>query len=228
MIRTTNELVQKIAEDLVWRRKELTELRALVESHRSGIRGNVVVRGAVALLYAHWEGFVKKVGTYYVQFVAAQRLSNRELAPNFVGLVLRAKLKEMSASDKAAKGNQLAEFMCNGMDVRARLPTKDVVDTKSNLSSTVLVDILEALGLDPDQFATRFRFIDSQLVNPRNHIAHGEALFLTSEEYLELHDDVLALVETFRNEVENASVLKRFRRHADARVPISGAGVQVA
>lgn len=214
MIRTTDDLVQKVADDLVWRRKELTDLRALVESHRTGVRGKVVVRGAVALLYAHWEGFVKKVGTYYVDYVASQRLSSRELAPNFVGLILRAKFKEMGVSEKMARGNRLADFMCNGMDVRARVPVKDVVDTQSNLSSTALIDILDALGLDSSQFVTRFKFIDAQLVGPRNHIAHGEALSLTAEEYLSLHDDVLALIETFRNEVENASVTKRFRNPA--------------
>lgn len=211
MIRTTDDLVQKVADDLIWRRKELTDLRALVEGHQAGIRSRVVVRGAVALLYAHWEGFVKKVGTYYVEYVSSQRLSSRELAPNFVGLILRAKFKEMGVSEKAARGNRLADFMCNGMDVRARVPFKDVVDTQSNLSSNALIDILDTLGLDSGQFATRFKFIDAQLVGPRNHIAHGEALTLTAEEYLCLHDDVLALIEIFRNEVENASVTKRYR-----------------
>lgn len=221
MIRTTDELVQRVADDLVWRRKELTDLRALVEGHRTGLRGKVVVRGAVALLYAHWEGFVKKVGTYYVDYVASQKLSSRELAPNFVGLILRSKFKEMGASEKVARGNRLADFMCNGMDVRARLPVKDVVDTQSNLSSSALVDILDALGLDSNLFATRFKFIDSQLVGPRNHIAHGEALSITADEYLQLHDDVLSLIETFRNEVENASVTKRFRSVAAAQIQLA-------
>jgi len=87
-----------------------------------------------------------------------------------------------------------------------------MVDTKSNLSSKVLQDILAALGLDQAQFETRIKFIDSSLVSPRNHIAHGEALSLSLSEYLELHDSVLALIETFRNEVENSSTLRRFER----------------
>lgn len=221
MIRTADELIQKIADDLIWRRRELTDLRALVESNQSGIRSRVLVRGAVALLYAHWEGFVKKVSTYYVDYVASQRLTNRELAPNFVGLILRAKMRAMAASGKVSRANQLAEFMCHGMDVRARLPVKDAIDTQSNLSSTVLLDILELLGLDASLFATRLKFIDAQLVGPRNHIAHGESLFLEPEEYLAMHDDVLALIEIFRNEIENASVTKRFRRYVATDVAAS-------
>lgn len=211
MIRTTNELIQKIADDLIWRRKELTDLRALVESNRSGIRSRVLIRGAVALLYAHWEGFVKKASTHYVEFVAAQRLTHRELASNFVGIVLKAKFNELGASEKVSKGNQLARFMCGSLDARANLPYRDAVKTQSNLSSTVLVDILDTLGIDSSGFATRFRFIDAELVSPRNHIAHGESVSLSVDEYLQLQDDVLSLIELYRNEIENASVMSRYR-----------------
>ncbi|KQV84557.1 hypothetical protein ASC87_29870 [Rhizobacter sp. Root1221] len=108
----------------------------------------------------------------------------------------------------------MADFFCTSLDAQSRVPYKNVVDTKSNLSSKVLLDILAAPGLDHSQFETRLRFIDSSLVSPRNHIAHGEDLSLKVAEYLELHDDVIALIELFRNEVENSSVLRRFERAA--------------
>ena len=98
----------------------------------------------------------------------------------------------------------------------ANVPYKKVIDTKSNLSSTVLLDIISALGLDGSQFATRLKFIDNNLVNPRNHIAHGESMELTVDEYILLHDGVINLIETFRTEIENASVLRRYERVAEA------------
>lgn len=213
MIRTTDQLIDKIAEDLIWRRKELTDLKALVQTFQGNpMRSRVLIRGAVALLYAHWEGFVKRSSSHYLEFVASHRLPYKRLAANFVGLTLRSKFSELGASEKISGGNALADFFCTALDRQSNVPYKSGVDTKSNLSSKVLIDILNALGLDVLQFSTRLQFIDTNLVNPRNHIAHGDGFDMSVEEYLTLHDDVLALIDTYRNEIENASVLRRFER----------------
>lgn len=217
MIRTTDQLIDRIAQELVWRRRELTDLRALVQQFRDEpLRLRVLIRGAVALLYAHWEGFVKAAASHYLEYVASTRLPYRRLTANFVGLTLRAKFAELGASEKISSANALADFFCTALDRQAIVPYKKVIDTKSNLSSTVLQDIVAALGLDASQFATRLKFIDSNLVNPRNHIAHGEAMGLRVDEYVVLHDEVIALIEIFRNEIENASVLRRYERAATA------------
>lgn len=212
MIRTIDELLDRIAGELVWRRRELTDMRALVQESSSQLRVRVVVRAGVTLLYAHWEGFVKAVASHYLEYVASHRIPYRRLAPNFVALSLRSKFNELGASEKLSGATALADFFCTSLDVQSRVPYKNMVDTKSNLSSKVLQDILTALGLDHTNFQTRLNFIDSSLVNPRNHIAHGEYLSLTVDEYLELHDDVIALIEIFRNEIENSCVLRRFER----------------
>jgi len=213
VIQTTDQLIDKIAQDFVWRRRELTDLRALVQQFRDQpLRLRVLIRGAVPLLYAHWEGFVKVSASHYLEYVASIRLPYRRLAANFVGLTLRAKFAELGASEKLSSASSLAEFFCTALDRQSVVPYKRGIDTKSNLSSIVLQDIIAALGLDGTQFATRLRFIDSNLVNPRNHIAHGEATNLTVDEYLVLHDEVIVLIETFRNEIENASVLHRYER----------------
>ena len=140
MIRTTDQLIEKIAEDLIWRRKELTELKALVTTHKNDLlRSRVLIRAAVALLYAHWEGFVKKSSNYYLEYVASHRLPYKNLAANFVGLKLKSKFIELGTSEKISSGNALAEFFCTKLDQQSNLPYKNAVDTKSNLSSTVLL-----------------------------------------------------------------------------------------
>lgn len=218
MIRTTDQLIGKIAEDLVWRRKELTTLRSLVQKFQDEpLSSRVLIRSAVALLYAHWEGFVKKSSYYYLEYVASHRLPYRKLAPNFIGLTLKSKFAELGASEKISGGNALADFFTTEMDRQSNVPYRNVVDTKSNLSSKVLIDILDALGFSTSLFDTRMNFIDSNLVNRRNHIAHGAVLDISVEEYLALHDDVMALIETYRNEVENASV----QRHYERQFPVT-------
>lgn len=209
-MRTVSDLVDRIAEDLVWRRRELSDLRAVVQSNETALRSRVLIRASVALLYAHWEGFVKKASTYYLEFVANQRLPYRQLTANFIALKLKSKFSELSASEKISGANELAHFFCSELDSRSNIPHKKAIDTKSNLSSTVLIDILNALGLNADNFKTKLSYIDNKLVNPRNHIAHGEELAVDLEEYLELHDEVIALIELFRNEIENSSVQKKY------------------
>lgn len=212
MIRTTDELIEKVGSDLIWRRKELSELKGLVQETQGQIRSRVIIRSAVALLYAHWEGFVKKASVYYLEFVSSHRLPYGRLAPNFVALALKAKFHELSASEKISGANLLAEFFCTSLNKQSNVPYKGAVDTKSNLSSKVLQDILSALGIPHNNFSTRMNFIDSNLVNPRNHIAHGEDFNLNTQEYMDLHDAVMSLLETYKNEVENAAVLKSYER----------------
>ena|SRR5579883_2899339 len=213
MIRTSDQLIEKIAEDLIWRRKELTDLRAMVQGFgNDSLRSKVLMRCAIALLYAHWEGFVKKSSSYYLEYVASHRLPYSKLAANFVGLALKSKIAVAAESRKMSACNALADFFCFSMDRQSTIPFKEGVDTGSNLSSKVLTDILLALGLDERKFATRLNYIDSKLVDPRNRIAHGEALSISITEYLDLHDSVVGLIETYRNEVENASVLRSFER----------------
>lgn len=212
MIRTVEHLIDRIAAELTWRRRELTDLRVLVQQSDGSMRSKVVVRASVALLYAHWEGFVKKVAGFYLEYVSSHRLPYRRLKPNFVALSLRTKFEALGANGKVSAANELAEFFCTKLEAQSNIPYKNIVDTKSNLSSKVLLDILSALGLSAASFETRLHFIDANLVNPRNHIAHGETEFLTVDEYLQLHEDVISLIEQFRNEVENSSVQRSFER----------------
>jgi hypothetical protein len=60
-IRTAEQLSNKLSADLAWRKKELSEIKSLVESRNfSDQRHKALVRSGVCILYAHWEGFVTK------------------------------------------------------------------------------------------------------------------------------------------------------------------------
>ena len=111
-IRTTEELVDAIAAELSWRRKELTDIRYLVQQatgNRS--RQDLMTRAGVALLYAHWEGFVKATAESYLQFVAMQRCKNSELARCMLALMIRTRLSATSASKKISTHLELVDFL---------------------------------------------------------------------------------------------------------------------
>ena len=208
-MRTEDEFLQHVAKDLVWRRKELTEMRALVQSAQGELRQSVLIRSSVALLYAHWEGFVKAAASAYLKFVAYQGVDCEQLAHNFLALAARA---SSSGQDGPSADIKIAAFYAACDGVRARIPFKGVIGTKSNLGSAVLKDILVVLGLPEASFTTKMALIDTSLVNRRNHIAHGEYLSISVTDYEGLHQEVLGLIEAFRNEVENAAVTKKYLR----------------
>lgn len=210
-MRTKAELQQKVDEDLVWRRREMFNIRTAIEdSHRNKQRQTALLRAGVAVLYAHWEGFIKRAGSHYLEFVANQGKRAADLTPNFVAIKFRARIAEAAKSKKISATHDVVDFFCNHLQDRLKIPHKGVVDTQANLSSVVLRDIVWTLGLDIAPYETKSKLIDESLVDRRNHIAHGESLDIGVKEYLALHDDVMGLLDDFRNQIENAAATDRF------------------
>lgn len=212
-IRTQDDLIVQVDQQLIWRRKELTEIRTLIqECHMDCSRQRTLIRAGVALLYAHWEGFIKISGTYLLEYISEQRCIHADLNPNILSIILRKHINTAMHSKKASVTGELVDYFCTKMQTRARISTKDVIDTGSNLSSSVLNEILWLLGLDKTDYAAKKMLIDEKLVNQRNHIAHGEPLDITVDDYLELYDEVQTLLDIFRTQVQNACVNKTFLR----------------
>jgi hypothetical protein len=209
-IRTTEQLIEAVAGEIAWRRRELTDLRFMVEgADGNRTRQAVVTRAAVALLYAHWEGFVKAAAEIYLQFVAMQRCRNSELTDSMLAIVLRSKFLAAERSKKITIHTTVVEFFRTQMQRQCSLPYKDV-STEANLSSTVFLEILHCLGLSPADYESKSHLIDSQLLAKRNHIAHGSALNVETKDYLTLHDEIVNLMSLFRNQIENAAVTRGY------------------
>ncbi len=108
--------------------------------------------------------------------------------------------------------NEVAEFFLIGLTERARIPYKDAVDTKSNLSSEVLKEILIMLDFDDSHYAHKADIIDKKLLHNRNTIAHGQHLVIDVAEYLAFAADIMALMTIFNNQVVNAALTKAYLR----------------
>ena len=215
-IRTADHLIEAVASEISWRRRELTDLRFLVESvDGNRTRQAVLTRAAVALLYAHWEGFVKAAAEIYLEFVAMQRCRNSELTDSMLAIALRSKLRAAQGSKKITAHTTVVEFFRTQMQSRSTLPYKDVVRTEANLSSSVLLEILRTLGLSTDAYESKGHLIDIQLLAKRNHIAHGSTLSVESGDYLTLHDEVLSLMVLLRNQIENAAITREYLRPSE-------------
>lgn len=212
-IRSLEQLNQRLTEDLIWRKKEISDIKNLIETKNfSDRKHKAVLRSGVTLLYAHWEGYIKTASTSYLEFVARQGLTYDELAINFVAVAMKFKLNEASETNKATVFTEVANFMLTQTSQKSSISYEDIVSTASNLSSSILREIVCLLGLNYSFYETKEVIINEQLLKRRNGIAHGEYLSLDREEYQQLHDEILAMMEDFRTQIENNASQKYYLR----------------
>jgi hypothetical protein len=211
-ILTEEQLSDRLATDLAWRKKELSEMKSLIEAKNvSDQRHKVLVRSGVCILYSHWEGFVKLAANSYLEYVISKKLKYQELSSNFLALAMKAKLKEAKETHKPSLYIPVCEFFLYELNQRSILP-KDGISTASNLSSDILKEITYILGIDFSIYSTKSVLIDTKLLKTRNEIAHGNYLVFDREEYLELHREIIGMLDIFRTEIENAAIQEKFRQ----------------
>lgn len=211
-IRTLEQLSDALAGEAVWRKRELSTLRFLVESGGTGKgEANVLLRAASTMLYAHWEGFVKSAGDMYISFVAEQRLALSSLASNFAALSTRSLLRRAAASSKIQQYLAVVDALMVNHGEEAAFADKST-ETGSNLSSTVLREIFQTLGIDHSDFDAKANLIDEQLLRRRNTIAHGEHLVVDKNAYLVVHASVVEMIEHIKNLIDNAAAQKKYLR----------------
>lgn len=212
-IRSIDDLSDRLASELAWRKKELSVLKYYIDMAKEEYGYNrVLSRCGVAVLYAHWEGFIKLASRYYIEYIAMQRLRNDQLQPNLLTLSLCSTVAFSPDSRKYSEYGKLTDFFLASNSSRAILPFKQGLNTESNLSSKVLKEITWCLGVDYAFYESKEKFIDSHLLNKRNHVAHGQDIDIDPNDYLEMRTIVIDMMSVFKTELENSAILRKFVR----------------
>lgn len=212
-IRSLLELNEAISQELSWRKKEIATFSILLQKRRDHEK-ITLLRAAIPILYAHWEGFIKNASTFYLQYVSRRRLKYSELQTNFAALACKSALLESLRSNKIVLLRQAVDFIIFNQSETSKVPFDNVIDTESNLNIDIFKNIIQQLGLSYDDFyLTKELGVDGMLLKKRNAIVHGERLEISEEEFAEIYKLVIDLLEFFRNHVENAAALEYFKIH---------------
>lgn len=211
MKRTPIQFVEDIDRALAWRKKELTTLKFTVSRTRRE-QQEMLLRAAVCLLYAHWEGFIKDAATKYIHFVVSQDLLLQDVAIHFAALGLQSCITKAGNSKKATLRTGLVHTILNEQNIPFRVPWDDAIDTGSNLKTDQLTEILCLVGVDPINYQSKGPLLDERLLKNRNAIAHGRGVPIALQDYNEMHEVVIELLDRFRDDLEQAAISASYRR----------------
>jgi hypothetical protein len=107
----------------------------------------------VALVYAHWEGFIKAASEAYLDFVDNQGHMYRELKSCFAVFGLKGKLALLSDSRQAKPNIEAFDFVLGELDKPAQMRISSAIDTESNLTSKVFANIAASLDIATAAYA---------------------------------------------------------------------------
>ncbi len=202
--------------DLAWRKKEISELLFLAKEKNS----EVVFKSLILLLYAHWEGYIKRSSKLYIKYISELKLKISELSTNFKAVALKENISRcIDQKDALTLENELLflkKFLKKEKEsFKARVELDNdfensIIDTGANLKPQVFKNIIAILGLRYKQaLKTREHYINSHLLSNRNAIGHGSPFDPTKQtdfalnikDLEKLKDVIFSIIDNFREEL---------------------------
>lgn len=210
-VRSVGELSDRLAEELVRRRREVTAIWLSLDKRSAGRSKRLewARRAFICLLYAHWEGYIKRAVEIYLRYIEFQGLRCSQLGYSFIGAALGPQIRACGTSKDPVAYRHLAEAMVKGDTIFRYSP--EMVDTRSNLDEEVFRQLADRVGVSVHDYVSSLPKV-TELRNMRNSIAHGEFVSPTYEECLVFKEKVVALMDLFKTDLENAAIQKTFLR----------------
>ncbi|MET8896714.1 MAE_28990/MAE_18760 family HEPN-like nuclease [Streptomyces albogriseolus] len=201
-----------LTEDLKWRTHEMQLWEQVASACRSHQLPGVL-RGGVALVYAHWEGYVKESARAYLEYVSRKGLKVGQLRSEIAAVALRSKLGRGEASKRSSVHTEIVDLLRNADVLPAEIPyTSATIRTKSNLHFDVFSDIMHSIGCDASRHEIYRSIIDKRLLRHRNDIAHGREEYVSLSDWVDIRDRVLVILKDVRTQISNSAANEEYRR----------------
>jgi hypothetical protein len=192
--------------DLNWMEDELALMKSEILSAPEGsIKRRTLLRAAIAMLYAHYEGFCKFAFQFYVDEVVSRQLPLRDLIDPIAMSIHSSELKKMRKLDDTRFWLGVREFsvVLDSIDYKSF-----EVTSSSNLYPNILDEICLCTGLILSKVDENRERLKS-LVARRNEIAHGKNYVVSSvDEYnliencvmIVMHDVAYSVIDSIQDE----------------------------
>ncbi|MBK5072056.1 hypothetical protein I2492_03355 [Budviciaceae bacterium CWB-B4] len=210
------QLESLLEEDLGWRKKELSSLTLIAEQHND----EVILKSIILLLYAHWEGYIKKSSKLYLRYISESRLSLNELTDNFKAVALKNIISQcFNSIDSLTLQNEITVINSFSEEKKKKFKVdididndfeKTFIDTQSNLNPKVFKNLLSIIGLNyKAQMKSKEIYIDKYLLSNRNLISHGGKyqnkedtdFCLELNDIKKLRDIIFSIIDNFKEEI---------------------------
>jgi len=202
----------QITEDRTWRIKEISDLKNAVSRADEKLK-KVLLRAMVTICYAHWEGYVKFAAKKYMDHIALRKYKYSDLDQQFYLNYFIPRLSVLSNNElNIANRCELIKDILLSKENRFSYVNVDLINTGSNLSYVVFLDICLICNVPIDDFESKSTFIDVMLLKRRNSIAHGEDTYIAIEELDIITAETISLMRAFGDALDNQATLKKYKK----------------
>jgi len=210
------QTVQNIIDDISWRMAELNQIQIASEK-LSDDENKVILKSAIPLIYAHWEGFMVSSIKSVFDFLNRSELESYSLCDNLLTTAYEQNLTSIVDSGGFSKRRTHLKTIKSLLAKKVKFEQK--INTKSNLKFEVLEEICEKLNIAVLKLQ-EYKPILNRLVDIRNSIAHGENSFIfenynSIQEYVELLEKLMI---AFAQEVKEFLENEKYKRRKDESI----------
>lgn len=209
-IKKLEKLQDLLNKDMAWQKKELIDIKLLIHSTQNP----TLCRAGIALLSAHFEGFIKQAANYYVVYVASQNIKLSELSTNFVAIHSGKVFDPCATSDKITVYQRaIDDFLTNYTTLNFKVsysPEHPVIKTESNPSSIVVKNIFDSIGLDFSPYETKAHYIDTDLLSNRHAVVHGDNIRIEISDFDGTFEIITEIMRQFSEQVLDAAMSKKY------------------
>ncbi|SQI05914.1 Uncharacterised protein [Clostridium perfringens] len=206
-IKTIEKLQEKLEEDLSWRKKELINIKTLIEDETNNIDKNILIRSGIALLCAHWEGYIRYVANMYIVYICNINIKTKELKENFLALLLRKDIVSSGMTEKTSVHirliDKIKDIRENKFYIRYSEDNR-IIKTNSNLSYELFNEILKSINIE-NKYELKKNYIDYNLLKRRHEIVHGEKTEFEIEDFISTFNIITNILEEFKDQVISAA-----------------------
>lgn len=208
---TESDFSDQLDSELIWRRQELSDLKSTIKTS-DYLTKKVLLKSLITMLYAHWEGFVRFSANKYFEYISRKKIKFIALEEQFYINKFLNRLDSLYLSKSNIHDRcEIIRDILHSKENRFTYINPNLVDTKSNLNTDVIIDLCVICGIDFSYFEDKRSFIDIIILKRRNSIAHGQYEEVSETEISDLISEMLALMSEFRNLIENKIYLKSYQ-----------------